>query len=355
MEIPSFRPSSPWVKPAAPVAAPVPSQGTVKSDRLTLSMSATAPTGAQRAPDRLTGSFIQISGDDQPAEYWTKTLSDMKRLGMDTAVIQYTAYDGTTFWNSTENILKAADELGMGVMVGTKLDESNGKALDNWYLKALIPSKVKEEATDAADYTRELVERFGHHPSMTGLYIPYEVNGIANAKAIGDLYGDISRAAKAVKPDLKVMISPYTNLIPGVPLSMPAKYLENWWDTVLSRAGIDVLAWQDGVGGTTKQLDRVEHDLTAISKAASKHGVELWANLETFHRSTKLYQGFEAEPGGMDTIKRQIDEAKPHVSKLINFDFNHYMSPQGGEQAQKLYADYMKYVETLDEAAPSGE
>lgn len=350
MEIPSHRPSNQWAKPSVPTTAAAAAPAPAPNDRLSLSLSASVQAGAQRIPDRLTGSFIQISGDDRPAEYWQKTLADMKRLGMDTAIIQYTAYGGTTLWNSTEHILNAADALGMSVMVGTKLDESTGKLNDNWYLKALLPWKVKEEASDAAGYTREMVERFGHHPSMSGLYIPYEVNGIANAKAIGDLYGDISRAAKSVKPDLKVMISPYTNLIPGIPLSMPSKYLETWWDTVLSRAGIDVLAWQDGVGGTTKQLDRVEHDLSAIAKATSKHGVELWGNLETFHRTTELYQGFGAEPGGLDTIKRQIDAAKPHVSKLINFDFNHYMSPQGSEEAQKLYADYMKYVETLDEA-----
>jgi hypothetical protein len=314
-------------------------------DRAALSSKALERQG--RGPDRLSGSFIQPFGGGSP-EYWLRTLSDMQRLGMDTAVIQFSRYGNQDLSANTERILEAADQLGMTVMVGTMLNEHAGGMLGSWYLRQYLPWELKREAAAVAADTAELVARFSHHPSFGGIYIPYEVNATASAERIGDFYGAIAKAAKEAKPDLKVMLSPYTNLIPGLAASRSPEALSNWWDTVLARADIDILAWQDGVGGTEKQLDRVERDLGAIARATAKHGVELWANLETFHRTTKWYQGFAAEPASIETVKRQIEATRPHVSKLINFDFNDYMSPQGSAAAAAFYEDYRRYLAERD-------
>jgi hypothetical protein len=278
-------------------------------DRAALSSKALERQG--RGPDRLSGSFIQPFGGGSP-EYWLRTLSDMQRLGMDTAVIQFSRYGNQDLSANTERILEAADQLGMTVMVGTMLNEHAGGMLGSWYLRQYLPWELKREAAAVAADTAELVARFSHHPSFGGIYIPYEVNATASAERIGDFYGAIAKAAKEAKPDLKVMLSPYTNLIPGLAASRSPEALSNWWDTVLARADIDILAWQDGVGGT------------------------------------KWYQGFAAEPASIETVKRQIEATRPHVSKLINFDFNDYMSPQGSAAAAAFYEDYRRYLAERD-------
>lgn len=345
MEIRPLRTVLDWLRPRpapAPEARPA-----VPGDSLKLS---TEARRAQSAPNRLTGSFLQVHGNGESAEYWHKTLADMQRAGMDTAIIQFNQYDGQNLSEATERILTAADQLGMKVMVGTALNEGSG--LGSWYLRQYLPWEVKKEGASVADYTRQLVKQFGTHPSMAGVYIPFEVNDLASPRVVGDFYGAIAKAVKAERPDLKVMISPYTNWIPGVAMSSSSAGITRWWDTVLSRAPLDIVAWQDGVGASDAQLKRVEHDLGALAKATEKHGVELWANLEAFDRTTKLTEGFAAEPAGMDRLQKQIEAARPKVTKLITFDFNDYMSPQAGEAQAKLFEDYRSYVAGLAPDAP---
>lgn len=305
---------------------------------------------AQSAPNRLTGSFLQVHGNGDSAEYWEKTLRDMQRVGMDTAIIQFNQYDGQNLSEATERILTAADRLGMKVMVGTALNE--GQGLDSWYLRQYLPWAVKKEGASVAAYTRQLVSQFGKHPSMAGVYIPFEVNGLANPRVIGDFYGAIARAAKEERPDLKVMISPYTNWVPGIAMSSSQASIARWWDTVLGRASIDIVAWQDGVGGTDEQLERVANDLGGMAQAAEQNGVELWANLEAFDRTTRLTEGFAAAPASMDRLKKQIEATRGSVTKLITFDFNDYMSPQAGDAPARLYEDYRKYVTDLEPEKP---
>ncbi|HEY9857607.1 MAG TPA: DUF4434 domain-containing protein [Stenomitos sp.] len=345
MEIRPLQSLLQWLHPR-PAATPE-SRPAVQGDQLKLS---TEARSAQTVPNRLGGSFLQVHGNGESAEYWEKTLADMKRVGMDTAIIQFNQYDGNNFSEATERILTAADKLGMKVMVGTALNEGSGTS--SWYVRQYMPWEVKKEGESVAAYTKQLVGQFAKHPSMAGVYIPFEVNGLANPKVIGDFYGAIAKAAKEERPDLKVMISPYTNWIPGVAMSSTEKGITEWWDTVLSRAPIDIVAWQDGVGASNEQLHRVSHDLGALAKATENHGVELWANLEAFQRTSKLTEGFAAGPASIDRLKKQIDASGSKVTKLISFDFNDYMSPQAGEAEAKLYDDYQHYVEGLDPSKP---
>lgn len=327
-----------------PPPAPAPAGPGVPGDRARISPAAREALAKAPAPTHLTGSFLQF-GEPHDAAYWARTLADMQAVGMDTAIIQYTQYDGTNFGDQSELVLSAADQLGMKVYVGTALNEGMASLGTNWYLKQFLPWAVKREGAEVAAYTRALVQQYAHHPSFTGVYIPFEVNALAPAKPIGDFYGAISQAAKAERPDLKVMISPYTAIQPAHAASMPAGWLALWWDTVLSRAHLDVLAWQDGVGGAPTRLQTaVGPDLAALEQATARHGVELWADLESFQRTSAPSQPFQAGPEALDTLVAQIGAEAPHVRKLVNFDFNHYMSPQAGPAAARLYQDYRAHL-----------
>lgn len=328
--------------PAAPPSAPPAASA---RDRSQISPQAREALRSA-APTRLTGSFLQFDGSHDAA-YWEKTLADMHAVGMDTAIIQYTRTPGTDFSENTEAVLSAADRLGMKVYVGTSLNEGTGSLKTSWYVRQFLPWEVKREGQEVAATTSRLVQQFQHHASMIGVYIPYEVNGLAPPRAIGDFYGAIANAAKQVKPDLKVMIAPYTALIPAYAPSPPAFMIASWWDQVLARAHVDVLAWQDGVGGAPDRLRRaVDPDLSALAQATSRHGVELWADLESFQRTGSPSSSFAAAPESLDTLVKQLRAEAPHVAKLVNFDFNHYMSPQAGPEAAQLYQRYRDYLAT---------
>lgn len=294
---------------------------------------------------RISGAFIQPweSDNDRPCEFWTTELQAMKAIGIDTVIIQFNQYNGVNFSEATENILNVADELEMKVFIGTALNE------EGWYTNKILPTFLARESKIVAEYTTILVNQFKPHKSFIGVYIPYEDNTLSLPGPMGDFYGRIADAARAAKPDLKILISPYTTPRPGMALSLPKVALNAYFRKMLKRAKVDICAWQDGVGGTRKQLERVSHDLGPIVKTCKALKIEAWANLEVFHRTTPLSEDFAAEATDLETLKKQIAAEGPLVKKLICFDFNHYFSPNAADKtAHRLYEEYLKMLQTPD-------
>ncbi|HEY9071737.1 MAG TPA: DUF4434 domain-containing protein [Candidatus Ozemobacteraceae bacterium] len=290
---------------------------------------------ATRRP-RITGAFIQLWGSDleNTEEFWRAELGAMRAAGMRLVIPQYSTSGDTDLTPAIETILKVADELKMQVFVGTMLDEQG------WYANKLNPFFLAKERVKVAKYTGELVKRFKDCKAFRGLYIPYEDNTLSLPGSMGAFYGAIADAGRAEQPGLKVMISPFTTPRPGLAKSLPTWMLGRYFKSMLAKAKVDIIAWQDGVGGTTKQIDRIAHDLAPIASAARSLGIEVWGNCEVFHRTSPLSSDFEAEPTTMDVLARQIEGAAPFVDRFICFDFNHYFSPRLGPKAEKLYTDY---------------
>ena len=300
----------------------------------------------------ISGAFIQPweSDNDRSADSWREELQAMKEIGITTVIMQFNQYNGVNFSEATENLLAIADELEMEVFIGTALNE------EGWYVNKIMPTFLAKESKIVAEYTTILVNQFKSHKSFIGVYIRYEDNTLSFPGAMGDFYGRISEAARAAKTDLKVLISPYTTPRPGLAVSLPKAALRAYFKTMLKRAKVDICAWQDGVGGTRKQLERVAHDLGPIVKICKELGIDAWANLEVFHRTTPLKEDFAAEATDIETLKKQIEAESPYVKKLICFDFNHYFSPNSPDStAHKLYEDYRRLVQTIEKppTAPS--
>lgn len=300
----------------------------------------------------VTGAFFQLASghndeNDYPVSYWKKELTAMKEIGMDTAIVQYTHDHDNSFMPATERILTAADEVGIKVFVGTILDEST-----SWYLvDKFNESWLEKEAEKVASYATDMVRKLKNHSSFVGVYIPYEDNTLSLAGPVGDFYNKVVQAVKKEDSNLLTLISPFTCLQPGRALSFPKAVLERYYKIMLAHAKVDICAWQDGVGGTTNQLTRIENDLGAIAKACKADGITLWANVEVFHRTTPLNEAFEAKGTDIGILKQQVSKEHSYVSKIICFDFNHYFSPNIGEEsAKKLYEDYKTYYGTQTRA-----
>lgn len=289
---------------------------------------------------RLTGAFLQLWESDleNSEEFWRDELGAMRAAGMRLVIPQYSTSGDTDLTPAIEKILKVAEELKMQVFVGTMLDEQG------WYSNKLNPFFLAKERVKVANYTGELVKRFKDCKAFGGLYIPYEDNTLSLPGSMGAFYGAIAEAGRAEKPGLKVMISPFTTPRPGLAKSLPTWMINRYFKSMLAKAKVDIIAWQDGVGGTTKQIDRIPHDLAPIASAARSLGISIWGNCEVFHRTSPLSEAFEAEPTTMDVLERQIEGAAPFVDRFICFDFNHYFSPRLGPKAEKLYRDYCAWA-----------
>jgi hypothetical protein len=268
-------------------------------------------------------------------------LSAMRAIGMDTVVIQYCAYNGLDLSPAVDRVFDAAEADGMQVWLGGPYDDTR------WWSECWSPFFLASFGPEAAPATSEAVARVADRPGLAGVYLPYETNGLAWPWAMGDFYGQLSRSAKRAKPGVPVMISPFTNLVPGRVGSLPPEVLGPWWDVVLSCADLDVLAWQDGVGACAAQLGQVNTDLGTLAWATHHHGVSLWADSEVFLRTTPLDQPFAATAAPFDRVRRQLDAEAPWVERLIAFDFNDYMDPAVGAAQARLYTAYQTYCETL--------
>ena len=291
----------------------------------------------------LSGAFLQLSAAHltEPASAMADRLAAMRAIGLEAVIIQYCAHNGLDLGVAVDRVFDAAASLGMAVWLGTPFDDSR------WWRACWSPCFLAAFAQPAAEATYQAVGRYGARAALAGVYLPYETNGLAWPWAMGDFLGALSAAARRARPDLPVMISPYTNLVPGRVGSLPSAILGPWWDVALGRAGVDVLAWQDGVGACSEQLGRVAPDLGALAWAARRHGVAVWANAEAFWRTTPPDQPFAATAAPFERFRRQLEEEAPWVERLIAFDFNDYMDPTAGDPQRRLYDAYRAYRDEL--------
>src|SRR5205085_2621650 len=98
---------------------------------------------------------------------------------------------------------------------------------------------------------------------------------------------------------------------------------------------------------------------SACDQSAPK--VEMWAALECF-------EGNPARPAGIERLRRQFQAARPYASRLLAYDFYHYMNPKSphvkvGEdwlargsltERARLYNAYRQALPTLG-IASAGE
>ena len=192
---------------------------------------------------------------------------------------------------------------------------------------------------------REAWARYGGHGAFGGWYLSHETPD--TSKRIMDIHAALAEEMRAVS-DLPILISPFFNgrLDPaGVSgrlddeerLSIE-EHIEQW-DEYFSRLGglIDFCAFQDG---TVEMLDLEEY-VRASAELAGRYGVEPWSNLEAFDRDVPM----KFPPIDSRKLLYKLETVQPYVSKIITFEFSHFMSPNSmWPSARMLYRRYREYV-----------
>ncbi len=290
---------------------------------------------------RITGTFLDEITHDIPSQNWgekewRKEFGLYREVGIDTVVIIRAGYkDRCVFPSKTvPGALPVKDDLAAMFL---DLAEEYGQALyfgtydsgDHW-----MKGDWKKETEVNKAFIDEVVQRYGDKAAFKGWYMCHET--ARNHLNITDLFNAIGGHCKAAK-DLPVLISPFpmgekqAGKENAVPLSTTFKE----WDEIFSstRGVIDICAFQDG------QIHY--HELpefhAGVSSLTKKHGVTLWANVESFDRDMPI----KFPPADWRNLRMKLEEAGKVAEKVITFEFAHFMSPHSvWPAAHNLFRQY---------------
>lgn len=279
------------------------------------------------------------------AQDWDGKVAEMAGLGMDTLVLLSVALRGAAFYPSRhferrwdlvcvdpiEALLAAANRHGMKVYIGVgyfahNTGDHEGDAKDR-HLRAVIP--------------QELVERYGHHPSFHGWYLPVEA-GIqghfpdAFMQYASELAGHC-RAADSTKP---ILIAPY-----GTRTVVPDAYFV----AQLRALDVDYVAYQCEVGVRKTRVEELDEIFARLRQVHEQAGVPLWADVEIFTFEGETYRS-PLLPAPFERVQKQLEAIAPYVEKLLCYQYLGMMNPPnssvfaGHPSSGELYTKYEEWA-----------
>jgi hypothetical protein len=331
------------------------------------------------AVPRLSGTMIQpdktVSG--WGIEQWKAELRHMREAGITQLILQWTADSKSmeTVYPTKLPGYKIQD--GYGDVVGLLLDAAETEEVDvylglqtnvDWeiYTKPNDSVWFEGEIKAVKDLAGELWERYHDRPGFInrfkGWYLRFEVDNdrFKADPARGNIinfYKQTGEHLHAHYPNKLVMIAPFYNTLTG----QNSSEWRGMWAEILTRAPIDVMALQDGVGplegdkhhATTQQLPEwFKATRAAVDEANAKtnRGIRLWADTETYIEEPTATG---RNPLSVKTLVEDMRAVRCYVSNYISFSYNHYMSPQQGWGV--VHKTYLSYVNAgnIDNVAPS--
>lgn len=278
-------------------------------------------------------------------ESWEKKVGEMATLGMDTLVLLSVALGGAAFYPSqviperwalkcsdpVEALLSAADRHNMNVFVGVGYFASStgsyeGDQTDR-NLRQTIPA--------------ELAERYGHHSSFGGWYLPVEA-GITGhfPPAFIEYANELAQACRMADATKKILIAPYgtRTVAPGEQFVRQLKSLD-----------VDYAAYQCEVGVRKTQVNELSDIFARLNDLHQTAGITLWADVEIFTFEGKTY-GSPLIPAPFDRVRRQMEAISPYVDKLLCYQYLGMMNPPGSAvfaghpSSQTLYTEYREWL-----------
>lgn len=288
----------------------------------------------------ITGTFIDEITYDIPSSNWSedewrRDLDNMKSIGIDTLILIRSGFYGKTIYPSAYFgtphaddfagfILKEADKRNMQVFVGLYISDLNWNNGD-----------AKTEIELNRHFLNEFYQRYKDYPALKGWYIPQET--CRDMLNITEIFGGLSYLCKEKNQDMPVLISPFfcTKITGG---SFTSIQNAEEWNKIFDKCGkqIDICAFQDG----TVPLNEMRDFYLATKAVCESHNIEHWVNAETFERDVrKMYY-----PIPFSLLKQRLELHKEYASKIITFEFSHFLSPQSiYPSAQNLFKRYTEF------------
>lgn len=292
----------------------------------------------------LTGTFLDEITHDIPSqnwgrEDWQREFALYRAIGIDTVIIIRAGYQNKCIFPARSvpgllpvyddlaaMFLDLADEAGLGVWFGT-FDSGRYWVRQSWW---------KEVDLNRA-FIDEVVERYGHHRSFAGWYLCHETS--RNDTHIIELFNQIGRHCRQAK-NVPVLISPFPQgskqFGPGDVFTLEESF--DHWQRIFeaTQGAFDICAFQDG----QIQYQELPEFHAGIKSLADQYGVELWSNVESFDRDMPI----KFPPADWRYLRLKMEAASKVASKLITFEFPHFMSPHSvWPSARNLFRRYCEH------------
>lgn len=305
----------------------------------------------QTTPKALTGTFVQLFGKDDWSEaQWDEFLTEIKDLGMNTLIVQYTAFknasNNITWFNSAntftatkskhtlERVLASAQRKGIEVHIGLHFD-------DNYWQHQTDVAWLQTQANYCITIAEEIQAQFGTHVAFKGWYIPHEPEPNAyNTNEKVRLFREhfVDRISNRLHQlnNKPVSIAAFWNSSLSTPEQLQHFMAE------LSKSNLQIIMLQDGVGAQHVTFNRLANYYEAAQRGLFEENKNykgvFWSDLETFASPNGQYP---FEPATFDRVKQQLETALSikKVSKIVSF---HYFDDMSTKSPHKAKADVLR-------------
>ena len=305
----------------------------------------------QLNPKALTGTFLQLFGKDDWSEaQWDEFLTEIKDIGMNTLIVQYTAFknpsNDITWFNSAntfttikskhtlERVLASAQQKGIEVHIGLHFD-------DTYWQHQTDMAWLQTQANYCIAIAEEIQAQFGTHVAFKGWYIPHEpepnaYNTDEKVRLFREHFVDrISNRLHQLN-NKPVSIAAFWNSSLSTPEQLQHFMAE------LSKSNLQIIMLQDGVGAQHVTLNRLANYYEAAQRGLFEENKNykgvFWSDLETFASPNGEYP---FHPATFDRVKQQLETALsiPKVSKIVSF---HYFDDMSTKSPHKAKADALR-------------
>lgn len=285
-------------------------------------------------------------------DQWRASLDSQQEVGFDLLwLINVPAWiKDVSGSKSIDFVLTEADRRKMRVIVDLP-------CLPNWYGVWDATTEIREGKA----FARDLVNRFGQHPSLWGWYLNYEtyIAWREQSDWLRHVWTELTTECKRVAPKMKVTISPFFLLDPSdirhFPIAKPDEY-RDWWAETIKVTGIDIVMLQDsGEHQSFFTLDERRPYLAAMRDACRDAGKTFWANVETgecvlpgWDEHKRRYDAgkdplhdmslWKFTP--MDKLKAKIDLAAEYGEDIVTWGYWEYWRADGNEVQKANYEAY---------------
>jgi hypothetical protein len=242
-------------------------------------------------------------------------------FGFDTVFLQWSSYDDVSFYRDPRagktndlqltSIIQAACKADVNLWLGLHHDSQfwDRGAKPHPAVKSYLKQRVLDLRQRIPMLQSAIADAAPHNGCIQGWYISDEVDDmtwedIPRQKLLVDALQSMRYLLKQTWPQWPVAISGFTNRI-----KTPQAYAR-FWDSLLTKADINLLMFQDGIGAAKLTLETEEQYIQALTTMAQKKHYDLSVVVELFDLETQRDGTNHFSSAGAARVTKQLNIAE---------------------------------------------
>jgi hypothetical protein len=284
-------------------------------------------------------------------DFWAHKIQEYSEMGISYLIIMAVANEQMSYYPSNfmqpaysierespiESIMKTADKLGMNVFMSC-----------GWAFNQYDNYNKPEVLILYRRIMKEISDKFGKYKSFYGWYFPIE-DGLfptLSDQAI-ETVNSLTKEAKKLRPNSRVMISPYGLWMAEVNSIQFAKQIR--------KLKVDIVAYQDEIGCVREPLPmpRMKKNFKLLGKIHEETDIDFWANVESFtwEKETNSIESALIPAAFPRILSQLVGATQAGVKEIASFAIYGIMEKPDSEMpigqpcgAVKIYKDYMDWL-----------